>query len=152
MRIPFCLLHRIMVFVSSLYMVLYVLWFIIFISTALLASSHEVSFPEWFFNESYQNSILWGTFYVSNILNPLLFSVRYYIKSDCLWAFLFSLLALSCFLFLPYVGRVFYPGRESHPMTIIEWIAVLSFLPYLVFNIYYSFRQEDLSQIKNGIL
>lgn len=152
MKMPFRLLHRIMVFVTPSAIVLVVMWFVIFILMPLWFDNMPKCFSGWFFNESLQNTIVCWTLYASALLNPLLFSVRYCVKRDCLWAYLFSLFALSCFLFQPYVGRVFYPGRESHPITIIEWIVFLSFLPYLVFNVYYSFRQEDLKQIKNAIL
>lgn len=93
MKIPFRLLHRIMVFVTPSAIVLVVMWFVIFILMPLWYDNMPKCFSGWFFNESLQNTIVCWTLYASALLNPLLFSVRYCVKRDCLWAFLFSLFA-----------------------------------------------------------
>ena len=126
--------HLIMAFVSIAYIVIPILLYVTFILGMMLFDRILFPLP----SEKMVNTFVLWTFPGSVILNTLLFAVRYYVRCDCLSAFLCSIVVLLCALtLLPPVQEFFYPGKDSHPIMISESIAVMHFIPFFLFNLYY---------------
>lgn len=126
--------HLIMAFVSIAYIVIPVLLYVALILGMMLCD--RVLFPPP--SEKMVNTFVLWAFPGSVILNTVLFAVRFYVRRDCLSAFLCSLVVLFCALtLLPPVQDFFYPGKESHPIMMNESIAVMHFIPFFLFNLYY---------------
>ena len=126
--------HLIMAFVSIAYIAIPVLQYVTLILGMMLFD--RVLFPPP--SEKLVNAFVLWAFPGSVILNALLFAVRYYVRRDCLSAFLCSLVVLLCALtILPPVQEFFYPGKDSHSIMINESVAVMHFIPFFLFNLYY---------------
>ena len=137
--------HLIMAFVSVGYIAALVLPFLLIVLYGFIGAMLDWQYIPYeslpFPSDKMTDNLLFFLFPTSIILNTVLFSVRYYVRRDCLSALLCAIVVLLCGIALPFAPHIFYPGKETHPVMIHETIAVMHFLPFLLFNLYY--RHED---------
>ncbi len=137
--------HLIMAFVSVGYIAALVLPFFLIVLYGFIGAMLDWQYIPYeslpFPSDKMTDNLLFFLFPTSIILNTVLFSVRYYVRRDCLSALLCAIVVLLCGIALPFAPHIFYPGKETHPVMIHETIAVMHFLPFLLFNLYY--RHED---------
>ncbi len=84
------------------------------------------------------NTLLWVSLGSSIVLNLLLFSVRYYVRRDCLSALLCALVVLLCTIAEYTIVPYFYSGQATRPVLITDDIIVLHGIVFLLFNLYYN--------------
>ena len=133
--------HLIMAFVSVSYIAILVLPYVVLVLWIMIFD--RLLFPPP--SEKLLNELVLWSFASSVVLNAMLFSVRYYVRRDCITAFLCSLVVLLCALtLLPPVQEFLYSGKDSHPLMINESIAVMHFIPFLMFNLYYRKNTKKL--------
>ena len=84
------------------------------------------------------DTLLWVSLGSSIALNLILFSVRYYVRRDCLSAFLCTLVVLLCAIADYTVVPYLYSGQATRPVLMTDVIMVLHGIVFLLFNLYFS--------------